>query len=141
MTLSLLFVFPPTPLEREEPIFIEWPQSPEKMIELGVRRPFPSWHSHRVTLVKSLLKSKPQFFYCYSEDIGFNSLQLNCAVASEYKEPYPVKLGPCNFFPCCHLSSILLQRCMLMIYEAENIFLWHRHWLVYLLPIFSQKRT
>lgn len=99
MTVSLLFVFPPTPLEKEEPIFIEWPQSPEKMIELGVRRPFPSWHSHRVTLVKSLLKSKPQFFYCYSEDIGFNSLQLNCAVASDYKELYPVKLGPCNFCP------------------------------------------
>lgn len=140
MTLSLLFVFPPTPLKKEKPIFIECPQSPEKMIELGVRRLFPSWQSHRVTLVKSLLKSKPQFSYCCSEDIGFNSLPLNCAVASEYKGPYPERFAPWNFCPLLSFKQHGVTK-MLMIYEAETIFLWHRHWLTHSPPTFNQKRT
>lgn len=83
MTLSFLLVFPPTPLKEEKPIFIECPQSPEMMVELGVGRLFSSWHSHCVTLGKSLLESKPHVPYGYSKDIGFHPLQLYCAVASE----------------------------------------------------------
>lgn len=94
MTLSLLFVFPPTPIKKEKPVFIECPQPPEKMIELGVQRLFSSWHSHCVTLGKSLLKSKPQPSYCHSEEIGFDSCQLYCVAASEYKELCPRKIGP-----------------------------------------------
>jgi hypothetical protein len=88
MTLYFLFVFPPTPLKKEKPVFIECPQSPEIMIELGVGRLFSFWHSHHVTLGKSLLKSKPHFPYHCSEDIGFDSFHLYCAVASENKEAF-----------------------------------------------------
>lgn len=111
MTLSLLFVFPPTPLKKEKPIFIECPQSPEKMIELGVRRLFPSWQSHRVTLVKSLLSPNLSSLTAVVRTLGSIPCHSTVQWLQNTRDPI-LKGSPLGIFvPCCHLSSMVLQRC------------------------------